>query len=359
MDPQPILILKTAALGDVLRTTSILEGLHERHAPCRVTWVTAHAAVDLVRTHPLVAEVEALDVRSAKDVDALAARLSNTRWRRVISLDDEELLCGLAARLPTEQLSGAYLAAGGARAYTDDVAPWFDMGLLSRLGKAQADRLKVENRRSHPQIYADMLGIRMGKPRLVLTPAASDFAAGWRARHGLESRRPLVGLNTGAGGRWTSKQLSEERTVEFAGALSRELHGRATFVLLGGEAEAERNRRIREGLARWPAPLSFVDGGTENALLDFAALVGGLDLLLTSDSLALHMAVAADVPVVAFFAPTSAAEIELYGRGEKIQSTSSDYASYRADADNSSITVPRLVEAARRQLVGGAKGVSR
>jgi heptosyltransferase II len=355
----PILIVKTAALGDVLRTTSILEGLHERHAPCRVTWVTADGALDLVRTHPLVAEALGVDVRSASAVEALARSLSETRWRRVISLDDEEALCALASRVPTDQLSGAHLAADGSRAYTDDVAPWFDMGLLSRLGKTEADRLKVQNRRSHPEIYAEMLGIRMGRPRLELPRAALDFARRFRAEHDLERRRPLVGLNTGAGGRWISKQLPEERTVELAGQLSRELHGRVTFVLLGGDAEAARNRRIREGLARWPARLEHVDAGTDNALLDFAALVAGLDLLVTSDSLALHLAVAAGVPVVAFFAPTSAAEIELYGRGEKVLSTAADYASYRTDADNASITVPRLVEAALRQLSTGSTSARR
>ena len=58
--------------------------------------------------------------------------------------------------------------------------------------------------------------------------------------------------------------------------------------------------------------------------------------------------------VVVFFAPTSAAEIELYGRGEKVVSTSADYCSYKADADNSSITAERLCAAVVRQLeLGG------
>jgi ADP-heptose:LPS heptosyltransferase len=35
--------------------------------------------------------------------------------------------------------------------------------------------------------------------------------------------------------------------------------------------------------------------------------------------MALHIAVALAKPVVALFGPTSAAEIELYGQGEKIQ----------------------------------------
>ena len=343
-----LLIVKTAALGDVLRTTSILEGLHLRHAPARVAWATAPGAVDLVRTHPRVERVVAVDTKDARSLEAAARELGATRWTRIVSLDDEEPLCRLVAGLRTDALTGATLDAEGRRVYTDDAAPWFDMGLLSRFGKAEADRLKVVNTRSQPAIYAAMLGIEMGRPALHLPEPARAFAADFRAKNRLEDRRPLVGLNTSAGGRWVSKQLSEERTVEFARALSDALGGRATFVLLGGDAESDRNGRIRAGLER--ARVAFVDAGTRNPLLEFAAIVAGLDLLVTSDSLALHMAVAAGVRVVVFFAPTSAAEIELYGRGEKVVSTAPDYCSYKPDADNASITVPRLLAAALRQL---------
>ena len=64
------------------------------------------------------------------------------------------------------------------------------------------------------------------------------------------------------------------------------------------------------------------------------------------------MCVGLGVRVVAFFAPTSAAEIDLFGRGEKVASTSPDYCSYRREADNSSITTARLLAAVERQLAG-------
>jgi heptosyltransferase-2 len=68
-------------------------------------------------------------------------------------------------------------------------------------------------------------------------------------------------------------------------------------------------------------------------------------LLISSDSLALHLGIAQRVPFVAFFAPTSAAEIDDFGLGVKITSTSTDYCSYKKDADNSSLTADRLLEA--------------
>jgi heptosyltransferase-2 len=354
-----VLIQKTAALGDVLRTTSILPGLAATVPGARITWLTAPGAVDLVRTHPLVHAVETVDVRDRADVERAAARLARTEWTRVISLDDEEPLCALASRLRTAQLSGAFLDARGRRAYTPDVAPWFDMGLLSVHGKAEADRRKVQNTKSHPQIYAEMLGIPMGRPRLELTAEARDFGRGFARRHALAQRRPVIGLNTGAGGRWTSKQLPVERTVELARYLAERLPAGTTFVVLGGDSEAERNARILDGLARAGLGARAVDAGTANPLLDFAAIVGQCDLLITSDSLALHLAVALDVPLVAFFAPTSAAEIELYGLGRKVSSTAPDACSYRTDADTRSLTAERLGGAALAVLARGRRDRNR
>jgi heptosyltransferase-2 len=347
-----LLVIKTGALGDVVRTTSILPGLARKHPGLQVTWLTAHGALDLVRGNRRVARSLGVDPRDAADLERVEGELATRAWDRVLSFDDEEPLCRLATRLGGDgsdgRLSGAWLDAAGQRRYTPDVAPWFDMGLLSVHGKARADELKRLNRETHPAIFARMLGIEPGEPQLELPAGAHAFAEAFAARTALGEARPVVGLNTGSGGRWESKKLSEERTVELAVAIAAGRGGAVTFLLCGGPEETERNARLGRALAA--AGLRWVDAGTQNALLDFTALVALCDLLVTSDSLALHLAITQKVPVLAFFAPTPAEEIELYGRGETVASTAPDYASYRPDADTSTLTVERLAPAALRIL---------
>ena len=342
------LVIKTGALGDVLRTTSVLPGLAARHPGLEVTWITARGALPLVAHHRLVHAVEGVAPQDEGELDALARRLAGTSWQRVLSFDDEEPLCRLAstvrAAAPDAAFSGAFLAAGGERAYTDDVAPWFDMGLISRFGKEEADRLKIANRETHPAIFAAMLGIERGKPELPLPPEARAFGEAFAARAGLGARAPRIGLNTGAGGRWRTKELSVERTVELARLVSEATGGEATFLVLGGQEEARRNAELLDRLRALDPPVRAVDAGTDNPLLEFAAIVAQVDLLVTSDSLALHVGIALDRRIVCFFAPTSAEEIELYGLGEKVRSTAPDYCSYRPDADNASIT-PEVLSA--------------
>ncbi len=344
-----LLVLKTGALGDVLRSTSILSGLAKLHPDLDVTWVTAPAAKPLVDQHPLVQRVLCVGPKDATAVADLGQRLAGEApWDWILSFDDEEPLCRLASTLESARLSGAYLDETGQRAYTDDVAEWFGMGLLSRDGKEAADARKIANERSHPQIFADMLGIEMGRPALPLADRVLARAECFATDSRLRSGGLVIGLNTGAGGRWRTKAMDEDQVAKLAAHLDSELQGRATFLLLGGPDEEERNERLSAALTK--GGQTVVHGGSGNTLEDFAGKVSLCDLLIVSDSMALHMALARNVPVVCFFAPTSAAEIELYGLGEKVVSTSPDYCSYRPDADNSSITAERVGEAALRVL---------
>ena len=342
-----IAILKTAALGDVVRTTSILPGLVQRYPQARIVWFTAPEALDLVRTHALVTRVETVSIFDANSISELGIRLATESFDRVLSFDDEEPMCKLATKLAngdTGKISGAYFdEASGKRRYTSDCAPWFDMGLLSVYGKEEADRRKRVNTETHPAIFAAMLGIEKGEPELALTEAAQAFGAAFRKRHELGRHELAIGLNTGSGGRWDSKKLSVACTVEGARRLAGALDRPTVFLLMGGPEEGERNAAIASGLEACAPSLQWIDTGIGNSLLEFAALVDGLDLLLTSDSLALHIA-------NAFFAPTPAAEIDFYGRGLAVRSTAPDYASYEKDADTSTLTPERIVDACLRIL---------
>lgn len=349
-----LLVIKTGALGDVLRTTAILPGLQQRFPDLELTWLTAAAAVPLVERHRLVKRVVTCNPKDPASVAAAEEQLPGAKWDWVLSLDDEEPLCELAARLDAAKLSGAVMQPDGTRTYTDDVEPWFGMGLLSKDGKEAADERKRTNERTHPAIYAEMLGIEEGRPELPLPPQAVETTQDFARRSELFDGELVIGLNTGAGGRWTSKGLPPERVVSYAGALSTALDRPVHFLVLGGPPERERNDAIIAGINGLGTSARAVDGGTENDIPTFSGIVGLSDLLLTSDSLALHIGVAMEVPVVSFFAPTSAAEIELYGLGEKVVSTADDYCSYKKDADNESITVERLVAATMRVLESSA-----
>jgi heptosyltransferase-2 len=154
----------------------------------------------------------------------------------------------------------------------------------------------------------------------------------------------LIGINPYAGGRWKSKELPEPELTE----LVRRILDAATpiasirILLLGAGRDYERNKEVEKRFC--DERLCAIN--TDESVLHLAGAIGALELLITSDSLALHLGIAQRVPCSAFFAPTSGAEIDSFGLVAKVLSTSADYCCYRSHADNSSVTATRILSAA-------------
>jgi heptosyltransferase II len=342
-----VALIKTGALGDVVRTTALLPGLRRLDAKLDLTWITARGALELVRSHPDVARAVVID-----DPDDAPWRHDRYDW--LLSLDDDAEACRLGSRLSAARLSGAYETPQGERRYTDDVAPWFGMGILrpkDQGGLDRANELKKENAQTVATILYESLGLPFPLSRPYIGIADEHFQTARRtlAELGIPDDVPLVGMNTGAGARWRFKSWGEDQTAD----LARRLHDErgASVLVLGGPAESERNARIVSQANR----PRVVAAPTNLELLTFTALIGLCRLLVTSDSLALHLGAALGKPVVAFFGPTSGAEIDVYGHGEKIITPLECRCCYLKTCDirphcMQSIGVDRLFEAACRWL---------
>src|SRR5262249_38716535 len=157
---------------------------------------------------------------------------------------------------------------------------------------------------------AEILGLAGRKHHYVLELGADEIehANQHLARIGVDVRRPVIGLNIGAGGRWPLKQWREDRYSELITRLHRRQDGQV--LLLGGTSERNRMERLKASSA-----VRLFDPGCDNSVRHFCALVAHCDVVVTGDTLAMHIALALGKRTVVLFGPTSAAEIELYGLG--------------------------------------------
>jgi heptosyltransferase-2 len=165
---------------------------------------------------------------------------------------------------------------------------------------------------------------------------------------GLNFSRPVIGLNTGAGERWPLKQWREDGYVELFDRLSR--RSDAQLLLLGGPSEAARNERLKA-----QSQVRLFDPGCDNTVRHFAALLDRCDVVVTGDTLAMHLSLALGKRTVVVFGPTSAPEIELYGLGEKVVPDMTCLSCYKTSCDfvpncMDLISTTMMEEAVMRQL---------
>jgi ADP-heptose:LPS heptosyltransferase len=309
-----VLIVKLDAMGDVLRTTALLPPLAKAHPGSAVTWITKPESVPLLARNPYVSEVMVVGP------DAIA-QLSVRQFDRVINLDAGRTSAALASLARASRKDGFVLDARGIVNATNSAAlSWLEAGLF--------DDIKRQGDRTYQDRMADILGVA-GEPHHYVFELADDERARARAHLldlGLDLERPLIGLNTGAGGRWPLKQWREEGYVELVTRLAAQID--AQFVLLGGPGEVERNERLKTA-----APVTLFDPGCDNPIRHFAAMLGFCDVVITGDTLAMHLALALKRRTVVLFGPTSAPEIELYNLGEKVVPTMSCLSCYKTSCD--------------------------
>jgi heptosyltransferase-2 len=295
-----LLVVKLAAAGDVLRTTSILPALRRRHPGASVHWVTAPGSAPLLEGNPHVDRI--LLFRGHLPVE-----LQVEEFDVVLNLDAAVDSAAIASAAKARERFGYGLDARGVSfPWRPSAEAWLRLGLR--------DDWKKANRRTyqeHAMAIAELEG-PPDPPQLVLRPEELEAGARRGRALGLPAGRRVVGLNTGAGGRWPLKRWTEEGFLALARALA---ESGVSVLLLGGPEERERNARLATATGG-----SAVDGGCENSLREFAALVALCDVVVTGDTMALHVATALRKPTVALFGPTSSAEIDLFGRGEKIVS---------------------------------------
>ncbi len=192
-----------------------------------------------------------------------------------------------------------------------------------------SDELKFKrNEKTYQEIIFELVKLPYkGEEYCVgLSEEDETFAAGFLAKNGLSDDEVLIGLNIGGGEAFAHKMWSPERCIEFV-RLVRDKAGRKV-MLFGAARESDAMREVHEACSS-----ATIHSGCDNTLRQFMALLGRCDVVVTGDTLGMHLTIAQKRPVVVLFGPTCHQEIELYGRGEKIVSSIACSPCYRATCD--------------------------
>lgn len=297
-----ILIIKLGAIGDALRTTPILPAIRNKSPGSYITWLTDEKSYPILEDNNQIDRLLTLNLENS-------LRLQAERFDLLISLDKDVSAISLASLTKADEKLGFGLADNGS------IYPLnLESEYIFRMGFS--DRLKFyENQKTYQQLIFEALRLdsKYGEYLLHIPQNYIDYGKDFMERLGVKKDNPVIGLNTGAGKRFATKRWSIEGFAGLAKRLNKDFN--ATIILLGGPEEMERNNEIA---LRVNAPL--IHSGCNHSLKEFIGILNQCDLVVTGDTLALHLAIGLKKSTVAIFTSTCAQEIDLYGRGEKITS---------------------------------------
>ncbi len=293
-----ILIIKLDAIGDVLRTTSILPPLRKKYPDAFITWCTKSNATQLFANNDFVDEIITFEE------DALF-RINAEEYDIVINLDTSKVSSSIAASANGKNKIGFVLNKKGyVEATSNAAAKWLAMSAF--------DDLKKENRQTYQGIMYEILELdktKIAQPIFILSEDDIEKGNALAKKWKFSKLQKTIGLNVGVGNKWPNKGWPNKRWEELIETLNSKNY---QLLLLGGQDE-------KDLMAELCRKYKFlINTGYNNSLVEFASIVNLCDLLITADTLALHIGTAINKKIIVLFGPTSVSEIDLFGRGKKI-----------------------------------------
>lgn len=315
-----ILVIKLAALGDVVRTTCILKPIHKYWKNSKIYWLTYDNAVDILKNNPYITEIIPY---------SQSFKIFNTKFDMLINLDLDNDALLLTNNIVAEKKYGFFLNSNNEIICSNEAAKyWFNL--------SHNDIAKKYNKKTYQQCMLEILELKNLKPKdcpiiINLTKEEKNFAKNFLKKNiNSVKKSVIIGVNLGGGDKWQKKEYPVDKTVELIKLIVRsskyKIKKKNVIILLfGGLKEKERNNKILSSLHTTydTRHTKIIDTGYNNTLRQFFSLIDLCDLVVSSDTMALHVALALKKKVVALFGPTSPTEIEMYGLGKKIVSRKS------------------------------------
>ena len=297
-----ILIIHLGAIGAVVRATSLLPAIKRKYPNSHITWVTDAPSNQLLMGHPQIDRV-----LNSEWADILS--LSSLNFDLAYVVDKSLKACGILKSTKAKKVLGftSDSKSGAILPATESAQELWSLGLDNY-------QKFFVNKKPETQLINEALELgpwirdEYSLPLSVSEASESSRRAfDWR----LDETQPIIGINTGCSGAIPYKKL----TIDYHRKLIQKIldTGYKNIVLLGGPEDKNRNDSIGSGL---PIIQSSANKGLRDGLIS----VDACDIVISGDSLGMHMAIARKKYVVAWFGPTCSHEIDLYDRGQYVLS---------------------------------------
>ncbi len=277
-----VLIIKLGAIGDVIRTTPILRKIKSLYPQSSITWLTYTPEI---LSNNWVDNILNVNLENLEYI-------KNIKFDWLINLDKDKLAISLTNHIEAVKKSGFTIDKyGHAKPFSTspEEHKWLT-GLFDDINKA--------NTKHYVEEMFDICGFHFNDEEYILETEdkALDFS--------IDYSKKIIGLNTGCGGRWTSRLWPIEHWIKLAKDLL--LLG-YEVIILGGEQEHQKNLLIaKESSAKY---FGFFP------LTDFVNIINKCEIIVTAVTMAMHLAIGLKKKLVLFNNIFNKNEFYLYNRG--------------------------------------------
>jgi heptosyltransferase-2 len=288
-----ILIIKLGAIGDVIRTTPLLRKIRKDFPKAYITWLTYSPDIlPIGNSDSNKPWINRILSATPENIELL--KQINFDW--LINLDKDALAISLANTVKAKRKSGFTIDEFG------HAKPMVTKAEEQKWLTGLFDDVNKQNTKHYVQEIFEMCGFQFDNEEYVLEVERSEQA--WI----IDKTKKVIGLNTGCGGRWTSRLWLTEYWIKLAKDL---LSAGYEVILLGGEQEDLKNKLIqKESGAKY---FGFY------TLKVFMDLLNRCDTIVTAVTMAMHLAVGLKKNLILFNNIFNRNEFYLYNRGEILE----------------------------------------
>jgi len=294
-----ILIINLDAMGDVLMTTAQLPALKRKFPESTIYWVTMKNAAPLLFNNPLVDHVYIFD-----SVSLLI--LQQMQFDYVMNVDKSQQSCAFLNSLDSKNKSGFGLNSDGKIIPVNEGAHY-----NYQLGMDDHFKFKV-NQRTGQDYLAETFELDYGRDEYVfkLTREENQFIENYKKNSGIKKKDKVIGFNTGCSELYPNKKMTIEQHIYLIKQL---LKKKYKIILLGGLEDTQRNNEIYYRFKGKIINTPTIEGLRRGICYESIP-----DIVVTGDSLGMHIAIALKKFTIVWFGVSCWTEIELYDRGIKL-----------------------------------------
>ncbi|MFH1460251.1 MAG: glycosyltransferase [Candidatus Omnitrophota bacterium] len=282
IEKEKILVIKLGALGDVILISAALKAIRKRFPQAYIEVLVFNEFKEVLQTCPDIDNLVILNRRGFSEIIRKAYLILKKEYDISIDFQNNNLSHLLAFIGRIKKRFGFKNR---------------KMGFL--LNKGILDINQNCSPIEHQFQVLKQLGIDSGEKTLTMWLRDQDRinAGEYLARNWYNSEQLLIGINALASQRWQTKVWQAQNYAKIADMISEKFNARIIFTGMQKDRSL-----IHEIIAL--TSCKPINAAGDTSLMQLAAIIERMHVLLTVDSAPMHMAAALKTPFVALFGPT-------------------------------------------------------